>query len=162
MCDEERRLEKLIRVFYRMQHSCLRCIFEKEGLAEISNPELLFHLRKMERHKHCTQRDMAGELGVAPPTVAISIKRMERAGLVNKDSNPDDLRKNCISLTEKGRALADQCMEAAAAVHCEVTGGFTEGEMVQMNEYLLRMIRNMERMGARLPETVRVKVGDGL
>ena len=59
------------------------------------------------RHPGCTQRDIAEALGVSTPSVATSIKRMQKAGMLEKLADEADMRCNKISLTAKAQRVIE-------------------------------------------------------
>ena len=69
-------------------------------------PPLLFTLQK--QGGTCNQNDLAKELKVSPAAIAVSLKRMEKAGLVHRIQDPNDLRSNRVELTERGLDAAEQ------------------------------------------------------
>ena len=52
---------------------------------------------------------IADRLALASSTVTPLVKRLEAAGLVARARNPRDERQVQVSLTEKGRAIREQC-----------------------------------------------------
>lgn len=143
-------LEHLMHAFHRMHHGCMRHQFEKRGLQDVGNPAILFILRRY-GDGPVTQRQIADKLGISPPTVAVSIKRMEKAGLLRKETDADDLRKNCITLTEKGKALTDESIAAEREIYHRIVEGFSPEEQETLCGYYLRMIGNMRGFGCRAP-----------
>jgi DNA-binding MarR family transcriptional regulator len=63
-----------------------------------------------------TQRDLALRLGVEQATMANTLTRMSRDGLIARRAHPDDGRAQLVTLTEKARGLiapADLAIKAA-------------------------------------------------
>ena len=50
--------------------------------------------------------DLALAMGVAPPTISLSVDRMERLGLVKRERDPADGRRVILRLTDAGLKLA--------------------------------------------------------
>lgn len=144
-------LEYLIHVFHRMHHGCMRHEFEQRGLGDIANPPILFLLVRA-GGRPITQRQIAQRMGVSAPTVAVAIKRMQKAGLVSKQTDEADLRKNYITLTDAGRDYAVRMVEAERAVYRHLIEGFQGDEIETMRGYYLRMIDNMQRHGCHRPD----------
>ena len=61
-------------------------------------------LLHVERNPGCTQTDIAEHLGVSSPSIATSIKRLQKAGMLEKRADETDMRRNHIELTERGRS----------------------------------------------------------
>lgn len=91
-----------------------------------------------------TQRQIADEIRVTPATISGTIKRMERAGLVQRAADKEDARVTRISLTEEGHARY-----ALARVidipYKEMLAGFTEEESRQVLHFASRMSRNLSK-----------------
>jgi len=138
-----------------MHHNCVKAEFEKRGLCKASHPYILFVIRYLMKDELVSQKELADAIGISPTTVAISIKRMGKAGLVCKKPDKRDRRRNIITLTEKGRKITEECSAAFNEINSDVFKGFTEAEQEQLKKFYLRMIKNLESRGARLP--VRLK-----
>lgn len=151
---EQNNLEWLLRIFDRMHHNCLKSALEKHGLREVTQPHILFTLHKIKGMK-ASQKELGDAIGISPPTVAISVKRMEKAGLLCKVSDERDLRRNVITLTKKGVEYIEECSSIFDKIDRGIFEGFSELEREQLKKFYLRMIKNLETMGARLPNQLK-------
>jgi len=150
MDDEALSLEWLYRICDRMHHSMLMQELDRRNLSGASHPPLLFLLADAQPAAP-TQAEIARGLGVSPPTAAVSIRRMERSGLLRKAADGADLRRNRITLTPKGRRTVRECRAAFDVLDRRMFEGFTDGELGTLRSYYGRMIRNLEAMGAKRP-----------
>ncbi|QEY35818.1 MarR family transcriptional regulator [Caproiciproducens galactitolivorans] len=100
-------------------------------------------LEYVEKHEKCTQRELADTLQVSPPSIATSVKRMQKTGLLEKENDENDLRRTRISITEKGRAQMNQCRRAFDMIDLQMFEGFSEEETALFKEYLSRVIANL-------------------
>jgi len=57
------------------------------------------------RNQPLTQRDLAKALYVSFPNVTVMLSRLEAAGLIERQINPDDRRQKFVRLTRKARFL---------------------------------------------------------
>jgi len=64
-----------------------------------------------------TQKQLVERLDLEQATVANTLNRMERDGLIVRKPHPVDGRSQCIHLTRKARALEKPATEAAMAVN---------------------------------------------
>lgn len=94
-------------------------------------------------HPGCTQRDIAQALGVSTPAVATSIKRMQKAGLLEKLADEADMRCNKISLTEQGQQVILDGQRIFDEVTAGMFEGITEGELQTLEKALARMEQNL-------------------
>ncbi len=100
-------------------------------------------LEQASMNENCTQKEIAETLCVSPPSIATSIKRMEKAGLLEKTADENDLRNNHIKLTDKGRELTNNCREVFNGIDEKMFNGFTSEECEQMVLFFERMINNL-------------------
>lgn len=100
-------------------------------------------LEYVEKHDKCTQRELADTLQVSAPSIATSIKRMQKTGLLEKECDEKDLRCTRISITEKGRDQMLQCRRAFDAIDKQMFEGFSKEETAVFGEYLSRVISNL-------------------
>lgn len=148
-------IEQLLAAFNRMRHNCIRSEFERRGLAMASHPPILFALYHEVKNRTASQKELAKIIGISAPTAAISIKRMERAGLIRKSSDISDQRKNMITLTEKGEKLVNECENIFVELDSQTFKGFSEKEKEDLKGYYLRMISNLEAAGATPPQRLK-------
>lgn len=145
-------LEALFRTFFHMYMSCVKKEFRKRGLNPAGNPGILFMLRGNSENMAASQKEIADRLGISAPTVAVSIKRMDKAGLVHKVADETDLRRNLITLTESGRNFVDGSKDVFEIIDAAIFRGLSMQDREQLRTLFLRIITNLEGMGARPPE----------
>lgn len=73
-----------------------------------------------------SQQELAGRLGVAPSLVVTLADQLQELGAVERVRDPEDRRRQVLSLTAEGRLLLDRCVDAAEAVDAELTAGLSE------------------------------------
>ena len=78
-----------------------------------------------------------------PPTVSVTLKRMEEAGLVRRESNPMDQRAVRVFLTETGHKHNRAIHARLQALDTVLMRGFSEAEREELLSYLLRMRENI-------------------
>ncbi len=100
-------------------------------------------LEYIEAHENCTQREISDFLGISPPSVATSVKRLQRAGFLQKQSDKTDLRRTRLRLTPLGKQAAAQCAAILNKMEQKLFSGFSGEEMEQFSAYLDRMIDNV-------------------
>lgn len=106
-------------------------------------------LEYVEAHEGCTQREAAKELGVSPPSVATSVRRMERAGFLTCTGSAADRRATCLALTARGRAVMQACRAECDSVDARMLRGLSEQERQTLSELLDRMIESLDTDGYR-------------
>lgn len=93
-----------------------------------------------------SQKDIADKLQISPASLAMSIKRMCKAGLVEKVASETDLRTNKIKITPKGMQMHVDCMKACAQADQKMIEGLSEQEIEQFGDILSRIYNNMQKL----------------
>ncbi|GAA0291571.1 MarR family winged helix-turn-helix transcriptional regulator [Rhodovulum strictum] len=97
------------------------------------------------REDGLTQRDLAERLDVEQATMANTLARMERDGLITRSVDAEDRRARRNHLTERGRALEGPATEAAAAQNAAALAGLTEAERAALIAIAAKVIATMRR-----------------
>lgn len=100
-------------------------------------------LEYVTNHGQCTQAELAETLQVSAPSIATSVKRMQKTGLLKKVADESDLRCNRISITEKGLDLGGKCRSVFDTVDARMFEGFNAAECEELCGYLDRLISNV-------------------
>lgn len=99
-----------------------------------------FTLWTLTEHEGMNPSELANILGVKRPTVTIMLRKMEKAGLVERRADEHDQRFTRVYLTDAGRALHSELQ----AVHSEIVET-TVGEMSEDDQRELeRLLRIVE------------------
>ncbi len=87
-----------------------------------------------------TQKELVDRLGIEQATVANTLARMERDGLITRRSDAQDGRIKRTWLTDHGRALRDPAIAAAQAENADALSGLTGAERAQLLTLLNKAI----------------------
>ncbi|RWX76614.1 MarR family transcriptional regulator [Neorhizobium lilium] len=93
-----------------------------------------------------TQKQLLDKLEVEQATLANTLARMERDGLIARHPHPGDKRAQIITLTELGRDLERQALDAAAEADAAMFQGFRRFERELMIEYMKVIIENARKL----------------
>jgi DNA-binding MarR family transcriptional regulator len=91
-----------------------------------------------------TQNQLCDEVRIDQSTMAHTLQRMERDGLIERLPDPVDRRRALIMLTERARDLRNGLVQAAQEVNAVATRGFTDEEVTTYMELTARMIDNLQ------------------
>ncbi|MET9485959.1 MarR family transcriptional regulator [Nocardia sp. NPDC006630] len=98
------------------QFAQLLALYEKDGIA---------------------QNELCEKVRIDQSTMAHTLKRMERDGLILRTADPADGRRALIHLTDRARELQGPLVAAALDVNAIATAGFPDAQ----EEHFLRMAR---------------------
>lgn len=95
------------------------------------------------RHNGCSQVEIADTLHLSPASVAISTKRLQKAGIIDKAVDDANLRSKKLTITDKGLEMSKKCRELFDSLDKRLFATFEESELVQLKGYLDRLIANI-------------------
>ena len=113
---------------YRGQHRILRALWVQDGLTHT----------ELGRHAH-----------VRPSTISTTIRRMEKAGLVERKHDAEDQRVSRVYLTPEGRDLQGNVEQAWHRLEDEMFADVTVEERVLLRRLFLQMRENLMRVTQR-------------
>jgi len=93
-----------------------------------------------------TQKQLLERVDIEQATMANTLSRMERDGLVTRVPHPSDKRAQLVHLTEKGKAMQAGAIEAAIAADQQLFKGFRVFERELLLEYIRRILENAKRL----------------
>ncbi|HTY07791.1 MAG TPA: MarR family winged helix-turn-helix transcriptional regulator [Candidatus Edwardsbacteria bacterium] len=128
-------------------HYCRMQMLLQELGVYPGQPPLLFVLGK---HGPMSQRALAARLHLAPATVTVMLRRMERAGLVTRRGDPADHRISTVHLTARGRAQRDRVKRSLRTIAADCFDDFTPAQRRQLRGLLERLQANLERACRRI------------
>ncbi|MCB1364554.1 MAG: MarR family transcriptional regulator [Rhodobacteraceae bacterium] len=92
-----------------------------------------------------TQSELVRRLDVEQATMANTLARMERDGLIERRPSPDDRRARLIFVTDRARRLQGAAMAAAAAENRQALSGLSADEQAAFIDLMTRVIATMQR-----------------
>ncbi|MFF7486192.1 MarR family winged helix-turn-helix transcriptional regulator [Streptomyces luteogriseus] len=90
------------------------------------------------------QADLGRGIRLDPKDLVGVLNDLQAAGLVVREPDPKDRRKNAVSLTEPGARLLKRCEKAARAANDELLAPLSAAEREQFMEMLLRISATAE------------------
>lgn len=91
----------------------------------------------------CTQKDISNSLQISPPSIAMSIKRMKKDGLIIKLRDENDLRINHIELTDKAKEKVELLINSFNKYDDKMFKDIDEKERESFYNCLNKMIDNL-------------------
>jgi DNA-binding MarR family transcriptional regulator len=108
---------------YKGQPSMLRALWAQDGV---------------------TQSELAALLNRCPSTITKTVKRMEKAGFVERRPDPRDERVSRVCLTEAGRNTQTALEDVWRTFEEQAFDGFDEQEMATFRDFLIRVCQNIK------------------
>lgn len=139
----------LLHQLMRAHHNASMAALNRRGLGDIGSPRLLWELFRYpdDPAQAPTQKELADRLHSAPPTIAASLKVLERQGYVIRRTDERDTRRNRISITPKGRDAIRAGMAAFKQVDGYLYHGFSPEERELVYSFHRRMLENLYQIG---------------
>ncbi len=118
----------------------MRRLSEQDGLPS-SYRMLIFHLAHME--PGVTQLDLVKATHLKPPTVSVTLQKMERDGLVTRRSNENDMRQTLVFLTDKGKQIDERIRVMHRDGDDAALLGLSDDEIETLSLLLNKVIDNL-------------------
>lgn len=97
------------------------------------------------RGEELSQRALTAAAAVEQPTMAATLKRMERDGLLEKRPDPADGRGTLYRLSGRGMEMTAKVREYGRAINAAALEGLSEAESAAMLAALSKIVGNLER-----------------
>lgn len=108
---------------HRSQHHMLMAIGNREGIS---------------------QKEIAEKMEISPAAVAVTLKKLEVAGFIERSTSADDSRVNNIHLTEKGREITKITSELFGGIDAAMLESFTDEERETLCSLLDKLKGNLK------------------
>lgn len=108
-------------------------------------PAQFMVLLELWRQDGRTQVDLVKALDVEQATMANTLKRMERDGLILRRASKSDARARLIFLTERAREMEDEAKAAAQTQNRVAMAGIAEEDQARFLDLMQQVIANMKR-----------------
>jgi len=115
----------------------------EEALAEhgLTRPSyLVLEALRDAPEQRLTQRDLMASVQRTSGTLSVRLARLERAGYVERERDPDDRRGAIVTLTDRGRDRVEAARPAYADTAARLAAGLPEDERAAFAERLRRWL----------------------
>jgi DNA-binding MarR family transcriptional regulator len=93
-----------------------------------------------------TQKQLLARVDIEQATMANTLARMARDGLIDRRPHPSDKRAQLIFLTDKAKGMEDDAIEAAREADLALFRGFKSFERELTLEYIRRLLDNAKKL----------------
>jgi DNA-binding MarR family transcriptional regulator len=87
-----------------------------------------------------SQQQIAERLGIDRTTMVVRIDALEVKGIVSRHPDPDDRRRNVVTLTEPGRKTVTAATAASDKAERDFLSGLSVPEVKQLRDLLVRIV----------------------
>ena len=98
------------------------------------------------KHGACTQNHIAEAMEVSAAAVAVSLKKLEKGGYIEKKNSLEDGRSNVIVLTAKGEDVVEKSRLMFDEVDGKMFDSLTEEQQIQLHSMMEQIINNLKTM----------------
>jgi DNA-binding MarR family transcriptional regulator len=123
----------------------LEPVYRAHGL-EPGWHDVLATLRRTGPHYRLRPTDLTDALMLTSSGTTKRLDRLEQAGLVRREPDPDDRRGTLITLTPEGHALIDSVTEAHLANERNLLAELDAGEQTELADLLRRLLLSVQRI----------------
>ena len=127
----------------RLHHRNIENRFENTGLHR-SQRRMLMHLSRFDTMP--SQRKIADDFEISPACVARTLKALASEGYITRAGDEDDLRRNNVSITEKGLNIVSETRHTFESLEQAAFEGLTADELNQLISLLSRVKDNLVRV----------------
>ena len=127
--------------FNMLRRSIIDKRFNYSGIY-FGQPPILEYLNE---NDGATQREIADFLNISAASVAVSVKRMEKSGLLMRVCDSHDARRNNLKLTDEGRRRLQFAHSTFEEIDEITFKGFSTEELNALGSFLCRMSENLQK-----------------
>lgn len=132
-------LSKKMALVHALKRTALNREREQLGQKQIPVPLMTYVLE----HPGCTQTEVAEWLCISTASVAVSCKRLEREGLLERRVDPLNRRKNQLFVTEEGVILTREKRAMLERVNARAFANICEADRAIFSRVLDQMLDNL-------------------
>ncbi len=92
-----------------------------------------------------TQLELVNITKLKAPTISITLRNMERDGIVRREKNDNDRRETHVFITDKGREMHAKILEAFNDAEKIMLSGISENELKTLGDILAKMENNLNK-----------------
>ncbi len=133
---------KIIHISHKHRH-VMEKLFDSTGVFQGQHRMLMC----ISDNDFYSQKEIAAHMKISTATVAVSLKKLEKGGYIEKIVDEKDNRLNKIVLTNKAKAIVNDSKKMFDTVEANMFKNFSDEEKKQFKEYLERIEGNLKNEG---------------
>lgn len=103
-------------------------------------------LMQISRNQNVSQKEIADSMGISTATIAVSLKKLEKGGYINKVMDEGDNRFNQITITEKGKEVVKQSIQIFETTDQKIFTGLSAEDKAAMSALLQKLDTNLDSL----------------
>ncbi len=107
------------------------------------HPSQLPILEYINRNAGCTQVEISEDLALTPAAIALATKRMQNEKLLEKKVDEHNLRRNILTLTDRGKTLYEETRGIFDQFDQTMYQGMEQRDLERFQSYLDRITMNI-------------------
>lgn len=136
------------RLIYLLQQAARAALGHASARSEAASGASIVQLGALSHIAAChgtTPTELASTLGLNKSGTSTLITRLERAGWLRREPNPDDARGVRLFLTRKGELVRERARPAVRRTQADMTEGFSPAEMDVVYRFLNSLVERYGR-----------------
>ena len=138
-------LKSLMKIF-RLHRLAIERRVRQTGVYRSQHQILMF----IAANPDATQKEIARLHETSPATIAVSLKKLEKAGYIRRVVDQEDNRCNRLQVTEKGQLVVNQSHIIFRQIEEEMFAGFSQEDFRDLDQLLGRINGNINRMNGNI------------
>lgn len=94
-------------------------------------------------HGGTSQKELAQQIGITPPSMTVALRKMEEGGLILREADEEDQRVIRIRLSEKGKQYVDEIQRIMEDMEQLLYEGISPEERMLFRRLLIEMRDNL-------------------
>lgn len=139
------RTDEVLHDLARLAFHSFRRQLERETFAHGISPGQWRFLRQLWRSNGICQHKLAGQLAISDATATVTLRELEKKGLIDRRRNAGNRREVLIFLTQRGRALESALLPVTRDIRNLATRDIPAHEVAALEDLLRRVIANLDR-----------------
>ena len=142
-------MRDVFETLFELQRAYLDCV--RQSLqAEDAHPRQGPILELLLAMDGASQAELVRKLNVSAATVAVSVARLERLGLVHREKNQHNQRANALALTPRGREQAERLRDAMQRACGLALQDVPQEELIRMETVMNDMCEHLRSAARKL------------
>ena len=91
-------------------------------------------------------KEISEKLNIQPPSLTVMLNRMEKDGLITRERDKNDARRQIIYMNEKGIELSEKYFRMYKSIEEKIFEGLTDAEKKCFFDVIMKIIENLTKI----------------